>query len=145
MASIKNINSVISDLKKYGKEAEQMIDGITEQTARKMELEAKKLVPANFADLGQSILAKKQGYADWKVIADATNIAPYAAYVEFGTGGLVSVPEELKDIAISWKGKGIRKINLRPRPYMYPSLIMGRKLYLETLKKALSKYGNVKQ
>lgn len=144
MGSIKNINSVISELKKYGKEAEQLVDGITEQTARKMELEAKKLVPANFSDLGQSILAKRQGFADWKVIADATNIAPYAAYVEFGTGGLVSVPDELKEIAISWKGKGIRKINLRPRPYMYPSLIMGRKIYLESLQKALSKYGNVK-
>lgn len=140
MANVKNINSVISELRKYGKEAEQMIDGITEQSARKIEKDAKQFAPANFGKLGQSINAFKESSSNWVIVAGA----PYAAYVEFGTGGLVNVPTELKDIAITWKGKGIRKINLRPRPYMYPALLKGRKEYLETLKKALSKYGNVK-
>lgn len=144
MANIKNINSVISELRKYGKEAEQLIEGITEQSARKIEAYAKQYAPANFGDLGQSINAVKQTSLEWKVIANNSGLAPYAAYVEFGTGGLVNVPTELKDIAITWKGKGIRKINLRPRPYMYPALLKGRNEYLETLKKALSKYGNVK-
>ena len=144
MANVKNINSVIAEIRKYGKEAEQLIEGITEQSARKIEKDAKQFAPANFGKLGQSILAIKKGYADWIVRADSSGLAPYAAYVEFGTGGLVNVPTELKDIAITWKGKGIRKINLRPRPYMYPALLKGRNEYLETLKKALSKYGNVK-
>ena len=140
MANIKNINSVISELRKYSKEAEQLIEGITEQSARKIEKDAKQHAPANFGKLGQSINAFKEGKASWIIRANA----PYAAYVEFGTGGLVNVPTELKDIAITWKGKGIRKINLRPRPYMYPALLKGRNEYLETLKKALNKYGNVK-
>ena len=140
MANIKNINSVISELRKYGKEAEQLIEGITEQSARKIEKDAKQYAPANFGKLGQSINAFKESSSNWVIVAGA----PYAAYVEFGTGGLVNVPTELKDIAITWKGKGIRKINLRPRPYMYPALLKGRNEYLETLKKALNKYGNVK-
>ena len=140
MANVKNINSVIAELRKYGKEAEQLIDGITEQSARKIEKDAKQYAPANFGKLGQSINAFKEGKSNWIIRANA----PYSAYVEFGTGGLVNVPTELKDIAITWKGKGIRKINLRPRPYMYPALLKGRNEYLETLKKALSKYGNVK-
>ena len=140
MANIKNINSVISELRKYSKEAEQLIEGITEQSARKIEKDAKQYAPANFGKLGQSINAFKESSSNWVIVAGA----PYAAYVEFGTGGLVNVPAELKDIAITWKGKGIRKINLRPRPYMYPALLKGRNEYLETLKKALSKYGNVK-
>lgn len=140
MANVKNINSVIAELRKYGKEAEQLIDAITEQSARKIEKNAKQYAPANFGKLGQSINAFKEGKSNWIIRANA----PYAAYVEFGTGGLVNVPTELKDIAITWKGKGIRKINLRPRPYMYPALLKGRNEYLETLKKALSKYGNVK-
>jgi hypothetical protein len=98
------------------------------------------MAPANFGKLGQSINSFKVTETSYKVVAGA----PYAAYVEFGTGGLVSVPAELKDIAITWKGKGIKQVNLRPRPYMYPSLLFGRNLYLETLKKALKKYGNVK-
>ena len=140
MANIKNMNSVISELRKYGKEAEQLIEGITEQSARKIEKDAKQYAPANFGKLGQSINAFKESSSNWVIVAGA----PYAAYVEFGTGGLVNVPTELKDIAITWKGKGIRKINLRPRPYMYPALLKGRNEYLETLKKALNKYGNVK-
>ena len=140
MANVKNINSVISELRKYGKEAEQLIEGITEQSARKIEKDAKQYAPANFGKLGQSINAFKESSSNWVIVAGA----PYAAYVEFGTGGLVNVPTELKDIAITWKGKGIRKINLRPRPYMYPALLKGRNEYLETLKKALNKYGNVK-
>lgn len=140
MANVKNINSVIAELRKYGKEAEQLIDGITEQSARKIEKDAKQYAPANFGKLGQSINAFKEGKSNWIIQANA----PYSAYVEFGTGGLVNVPTELKDIAITWKGKGIIKINLRPRPYMYPALLKGRNEYLETLKKALSKYGDVK-
>lgn len=140
MANVKNINSVIAELRKNGKEAEQLIDGITEQSARKIEKDAKQFAPANFGKLGQSINAFKESSSNWVIVAGA----PYAAYVEFGTGGLVNVPTELKDIAITWKGKGIRKINLRPRPYMYPALLKGRKEYFETLKKALNKYGNVK-
>ena len=44
MANVKNINSVIAELRKYGKEAEQLIDGITEQSARKIEKDAKQEV-----------------------------------------------------------------------------------------------------
>jgi hypothetical protein len=138
--SVKGLNNVLSELRANAKEAEQLIAGITMVTAQKMEEKAKIMAPANFGKLGQSINSFKVTETSYKVVAGA----PYAAYVEFGTGGLVSVPAELKDIAITWKGKGIKKVNLRPRPYMYPSLLFGRNLYLETLKKALKKYGNVK-
>lgn len=144
MGEIKNINSVIANLRKYGKEAEQMIEGITKQSATNIEKYAKINAPANFGDLGQSIKAIEISKENWVIRADATNIAPYAAYVEFGTGGLVSVPTELKAIAITWKGKGIKKINLRPRPYLYPAYLKGKKEYLEKLQKALKKYGSTK-
>jgi len=138
--SVKGLNEVISKLRANAKEAEQLIGGITKLTAEKMEEKAKTLAPANFGKLGQSINNFKVTETSYKVVAGA----PYAAYVEFGTGGLVSVPNELKDIAITWKGKGIKQVNLRPRPYMYPALLYGRSFYLETLKKALKKYGTVK-
>ena len=38
---VKGINSVISNLKKYGKEAEQDIAGVTELVARNIEKNAK--------------------------------------------------------------------------------------------------------
>jgi hypothetical protein len=41
--------------------------------------------------------------------------------VEFGTGGTVNVPAGYEDFAMQFKGKGIRKINLKPRPYLIPA------------------------
>jgi len=47
------------------------------------------------------------------------NNVEYAPYIEFGTGGLVSVPKGLEDIALQFKGAGIRKVNMRAQPFFY--------------------------
>ena len=140
---IKGLNSVLANIRKYGKEAEKDIEGVTELVARNIEKNAKNYAPANFGKLGQSIQAVKDTRLNWKIEAGGV-IAPYAPFVEFGTGGLVNVPNELKDQAIKFKGKGIKQVNLRPRPYLYPALLQGRTEYLEKLKKVLDKYGKSK-
>ena len=140
---LKGLNSVIDNLRKYGKEAEKDIEAVTELTARNIEKYAKSSVAANFGKLGQSIKAVEEDKTHWIIEAGGT-IAPYAAYVEFGTGGSVQVPNELKEQAWLFKGKGIREVNLRARPFLYPSLLRGRKEYLEKLKKTLEKYGKSK-
>jgi len=138
--AIKGLNTVLSQLRQYGKEAEQDIAGVTELVARKIESYAKSSAPTDFGKLTQSIQAKKETELNWIIEAGGT-LAPYAPFVEFGTGGLVEVPEELKEMAIKFKGKGIKQIDLRPRPYLYPSLVRGRQEYLDKLKKVLEKYG----
>ena len=140
---VKGINEVVSNLRKFGKEAEKDIAGVTEMVARNIESYAKSQAPANFGKLGQSIQAKKINEYNWAIEAGGV-VAPYAPFVEFGTGGLVNVPDELKDQAIKFKGKGIKQVNLRARPYLYPSLLRGRKEYLEKLEKLLSRYGKTK-
>jgi HK97 gp10 family phage protein len=140
---IKGLNTVLANIRKYGKEAEKDIEGVTELVARNIEKNAKNYAPANFGKLGQSIQAVKDTPLNWKVEAGGI-IAPYAPFVEFGTGGLVDVPNELKDQAIKFKGKGIKQVNLRPKPYLYPALLQGRTEYLDKLKKVLEKYGKAK-
>jgi hypothetical protein len=140
---IKGLNTVITNLRKYGKEAEKDIEGVTELVARNIEKYAKQSAPANFGKLGQSIQAVKETPLNWRIEAGGV-LAPYAPFVEFGTGGLVQVPNELKEIAIKFKGKGIKQVNLRARPYLYPSLLRGRIEYLDKLKKVLDKYGKSK-
>ena len=54
--------------------------------------------------------------------------------MEFGTGGKVKVPAELKDIAIQFKGKGIREVNIQPRPFLYPAFVKHRKILIKDLK-----------
>jgi len=137
---VKGIDKVIANLRKYSKEAEKDIEDATEVAARNIELYAKSTVAANFGKLGQSIKAVKQTDLNWNIEAGGT-VAPYAAYVEFGTGGLVQVPNELKEQAWLFKGKGIKEVNLRARPYLYPALLRGRKEYLKALKSLLKDYG----
>ncbi len=137
---VKGISEVVANLRKFGKEAEKDIAGVTEMVARNIESYAKSQAPANFGKLGQSIQAKRINDYNWSIEAGGV-VAPYAPFVEFGTGGLVQVPDELKDQAIKFKGKGIKQVNLRARPYLYPSLLRGRKEYLDKLKKVLEKYG----
>jgi len=140
---VKGLNSVIANLRKYGKEAEKDIEGVTELVARNIEKNAKTNVVADLGKLGQSIQAVKETSLNWRIEAGGV-LAPYAPFVEFGTGGLVNVPAELKEMAIKFKGKGIKQVNLRARPYLYPALLRGRIEYLEKLKKVLDKYGKPK-
>ncbi len=140
---IKGLNTVLSDIRKFGKEAEKDIEGVTELVARNIEKDAKSRVVANFGKLGQSIQSLKETPLNWRIEAGGV-LAPYAPFVEFGTGGLVQVPNELKEMALQFKGKGIRQVNLPARPFLYPALLIGRNEYLDKLKKVLNKYGKVK-
>jgi hypothetical protein len=52
------------------------------------------------------------------------NKIEYAPYQEFGTGGYVFMGEtwmtpELLTVASAFKGKGIRKVNMKPQPFFY--------------------------
>jgi HK97 gp10 family phage protein len=65
--------------------------------------------------------------------------ADYGPYVEFGTGGLVNVPRGLEDYAIQFKGRGIRKVNLPARPFMYPAYKEEKPKIAKLVKNACSK------
>lgn len=56
----------------------------------------------------------------WHTIRMYAN-APYAPFLEFGTGGLVDVPSGWQDVAIEFKGEGKRQINLPARPHLIPA------------------------
>lgn len=70
--------------------------------------------------LRNSIQLKEINRGD-KIMYTVGSRLKYAPYVEFGTGGEVSVPAGYEDFAMQFKGKGLRKINLRPRPYLIPA------------------------
>jgi hypothetical protein len=68
--------------------------------------------------------------------------AGYGPYVEYGTGNRVNVPGELKDYAIQFKGAGIRNVNNRPQPYLYPSFFLNREKFIKDMDKRIDKIGN---
>lgn len=165
-ASIKGVDQVIKELRKYGKDIEKEIDATTFDVAFIIERDAKDLAPVNFGDLAQSIRKEKVKESSYKITVNEF----YGGYMEFGTGTKVNIPAEFKDMAASFKGKrgnyedGLKSIKLwcrhkgidekfawvifakilgagiNPKPFLYPAWIKGKKTYLDNLKKLLSKY-----
>ncbi len=127
-----NLKGVLKSLQKFGKEADDLIQDTTLAVASEIEAEAKRLATSS-VDMGflrNQIFTHEVDDYNYEIIAGA----PYSAYIEFGTGGLVNVPEELKEVAIKFKGKGIRQVNIQAKPFMYPAWIKGRQQYLKELK-----------
>jgi HK97 gp10 family phage protein len=134
IGKIKGYDKFIKDLKSLGKEGVKRISETTKANAQEIATNAK--IAAKVGKTGklqQSIKPLEIDNLNWKVSANATGNAPYAAYVEFGTGGMVKVPDELKEIAIQFKGKGVKEINLPARPFLYPAFVKGRIQYIKDL------------
>jgi hypothetical protein len=70
----------------------------------------------------------------------------YAPYQEFGTGGLVDTKHaralgfSASEIKQLFKGKGIREVNIEPKPYFFPSVREGLKALMGRLDDKLKKY-----
>lgn len=131
---IKGLDKLVKDLRAFGVEGEKRIAETTEANAREIEATAKQIAPHDLGILRQNIKALNIGDIVWKIKANAFGNAPYSAYQEFGTGGLVEVPAELKEIAIRFKGKGVKKIDMRPQPFLYPAWKGQLNQYIKDLK-----------
>ena len=143
---IKGVKKLTKQLENISKEVDNEVEAITRITAEDISTNAKFSAPVGTPEstgikgylggtLRQSITAFAVNSKTWAVAA----FAKYAPYVEFGTGGSVEVPNELKDLAIRFKGKGIRRINLPARPFLYPAFVKGRGQYIKDLKKLLKR------
>jgi len=164
---VKGINETIKELRKFGKDAEKLIDAETEAIAFQIENDAKVLAPKNFGKLAQSISNAKVKMSNYKVTVNEK----YGAFMEFGTGTKVQVPAEFKDMAASFKGqksgtfkegleaikiwcraKGINEkaaypifakilgAGVNPQPFLYPAYIKGKKNYLNNLTKLVKSF-----
>ena len=135
---IKNIKDFQKAFDKFGDEAIKTFEEVTLIKAMETEAEAKRLAPVDKGTLRQNIKQQKIDNLNYKI----TSYMPYSAYMEFGTGKMVQVPEELYEIAKQFKGKGIREVNIPPQPFMYPAFVKARITYLKDLKNALQQIIN---
>jgi len=143
MAKNKSFANTIKELRAFGDEGNKVISIVTRETAKEIELDAKQRAPVNKikgfgGNLRLGIYEERVDDFHYKVVARES----YSAYMEFGTGGLVNVPDELKELAIQFKGAGVKQINIRPQPFLYPALLKGRVNYLTDLNKQLKKLTN---
>ena len=120
---IEGLDALIKRLGKLPIEIEKEVAEEVNASALTIQSKAKKSVAANSTDNG-TLLGSIQLVSvlkDKRILYTVGSRLKYAPYVEFGTGGTVNVPAGYEDFAIQFKGKGIRKVNLRPRPYLIPA------------------------
>ena len=115
------------------KEIVKEVDEIMEGASQNIEEDAKVLAPVDLGKLRQGIKAYKKGELRYAVEAKEK----YSAYIEFGTGGKVNVPTEMQDIAIQFKGAGVKQVNIQPQPFLYPSFVKNRTMLIKDLKDLL--------
>ena len=108
---------------------EQYVDILTE-TVQNIETEATAMAPVDLGILKSSINGEVEGMNG--IIGTPIRYAPY---MEFGTGGLVDVPEGLEDYAMKFKGAGIKQVNIFPRPFLIPAFKKHTAKMIEELKK----------
>lgn len=122
-----------------GKDAEKVFAETTRLGAINIQENAIRLAPKDLGALRNSIRHQKTD-ADglrYLIYAD-NNIAPYAPYMEFGTGSKnVIIPKGWETMAAQFKGKDPNRGNITPRPFMYPSFIEGGRWYIKQLKRAI--------
>ncbi len=88
-------------------ELADLVDDVLNTNALEMAEKAKQFAPADRGFLRQHISAKTDTFLIKEIVVDA----PYAAYVEFGTGKfaaeyVASLPADWQEFALQFKGKG---------------------------------------
>lgn len=132
-----NISKLLTQIDAFGADAQRLAVAITNSTADDMVTDAKTKAPVDFGQLRLSIghTTARVGFVKSFFFANA----PYAAYVEFGTGGKVSIPKGFESLASPFKGKGIRQINIRPQPFFIPAYLQNVPIYEKKLVNALAR------
>ena len=117
---IEGLDALIKRLGKLAPEIAKEVAMEVNASALAIQSKARRDVVVDNSTLRSSIQLKEINRGD-KIMYTVGSRLKYAPYVEFGTGGTVNVPAGYEDFAMQFKGKGIRKINLRPRPYLIPA------------------------
>lgn len=129
---------MLNEYKKTVNEISAMMDKEIAAHGELMATSAKNMCPVDTGRLRSSISLKKEQFMSYELVAQTD----YAAYVEFGTGKyFVSNGEPWDGVASKYKGKGIKQVNLLPRPYMRPSILA----YIPSLTKTIENLINEKR
>ena len=117
----------------YEKEITEAVLVATRQTS----YGAKQNAPVDTSRLKNSIRPFNKGMTGEIVVG-----ASYGPYQEYGTGTKVRVPSELSAYAMQFKGAGVRQVNLRPQPYLYPAFFLNRDRFMKDMDRRIDKIGN---
>jgi HK97 gp10 family phage protein len=138
---LKGSEALFKKFKAYGEQGEKDFAEQTRNNAENIRALALMKVPIDTTELSNNIFYEEVNRFVYKIFVNL-NKAPYAPFVEFGTGGLVDIPKGWERLAATFKGKGIKKVNLPARPYLYPAFRDGSTQYVRDLKSVLKQLSN---
>lgn len=136
---ITGLNETLKALNKFEAAGEEAVKANIEASGYIMQNDAMQRVPVDLGQLKNSI---RIDFEDNGLTVVMVATAPYAAYQEFGTGGRVSIPKGMEELARQFKGRGLRNVNLTPQPFMFPAWDKERKQFVIRLQKELDRLAN---
>jgi HK97 gp10 family phage protein len=101
---IGNLSEVLKRFDTLDSKIQQEVKDEISASALNIQSGAKRLAPVNFGQLRNSIYLKEQKVQKGVVFTVGAR-ASYAPYIEFGTGGKVSIPAGFENLASGFKGK----------------------------------------
>ena len=129
---IKGTSRVLNRLKNVSRETDLAVKSAIQRNTDQIFAEALSAVPVQDSHLRGSGNANTQNpYVG--IVAFGGSPAPYAPYVEFGTGINVSIPEGFGAYAMQFyvNGKG----TMKAQPYLIPAFIKYKKIFLRDMRK----------
>ncbi len=141
---LKGLAAFRNDLKKLSDDKQTKVVGALNMTGLDIQRVATKFAPVNKqVGKGGGVLKNSNTFvASTKndPVIQVGNKAKYAPYMEFGTGTKVKVPKGYEDVANKYRGRGIRKVNIKANPpYLIPSIELNTPKLIARLKKIFSK------
>jgi len=130
---LKGTSQVLNRLKRVSKEAELATKSAVVRNTDQMFSEALSAVPVLDGYLRGSGNSSYQDNQLTGVVSFGGQAAPYAPYVEFGTGSGVNIPEGFSAFAMQFyvNGKG----TMKAQPYLIPAYIKYKKVFLRDMRK----------
>jgi HK97 gp10 family phage protein len=130
---IRGITSVTARFQRLSKQAELQVKSSVVRNTDQIYAEAVANVPVLDGHLRGS---GNTSYSDNQltgIVAFGGNAAPYAPYVEFGTGSGVVIPQGFNAFAMQFyvNGKG----TMKAQPYLIPAFIKYKKVFLNDMKR----------
>ena len=102
---IKGMSDALKKFDNYSKAVQTELKDEVNVSALKIQSDAKKLAPVNLGTLRNTIYLVEQSKGQNAFMYSVGASAKYAPYVEFGTGGKVSIPKGFESYASQFKTK----------------------------------------
>jgi HK97 gp10 family phage protein len=135
----KSLNAFYKYLKDLETDVADFVRAEVEDSMLAIETEAASNVRVDTGALKQSIQSTPIKATKNQITGGVEVGAFYAPYIEFGTGGGVLVPTELKTFAKQFKGTTGRKRNFDADPFFYPAVFKQRKELPKNIERTLKK------